>query len=344
MDRYTSGGARGGNSRNDRRDGYRPGYRSPSPRVYRDRYDDRYRARSRSPGYGRNGRYRSPSPRRDTEDDLPLPRRPRDQVPDVQIISLDALDRDFIGWVEKAFASRSVKVDVLLLSPRLSEQSVVRRQIIEGVIAVVKLTRQNQNTGKIGLQIFDRKNAGPTGADNVRFEEYDQLDPPIAAELVLRAKNQQAPQGWGAQPSYPPPQQQYGQQPAYGAYSTAQPTASYNQQPPQAGYQQQPAYGQQTQQAPPPNLQNLITNLDPNNLQNLMANMGTPQSGNQSAGEYAAVPPNSAVPQTASAVAQGAYGGYAPQQQQQQSAPASSAGGQVNMQEILARLGSYQQR
>ena len=331
VDRYTSG-SRGGNSRNDRRDGYRPGYRSPSPRGYRDRYDDRYRARSRSPnGYSRNDRYRSPSPRRDTDDDLPLPRRSRDQVPDVQIVSLDPLDRDFIAWVEKAFSSRSVKVDVLLLSPRFSEQSVIRRQIVEGVIAVVKLTRQTQNTGKIGLQIFDRKNAGPSGADNVRFEEYDQLDPPIAAELVLRAKSHQAPQGWGAQPSYQPPQQQYSQQPTYSAYNT---TPAYGQSQPPAGYQQ--SYGQQQ---PPPNLQNLITNLDPNNLQNLMTNMGTPQSGKQSAGGYAAVPPNSAVPQTAAA----AYGAYPPQQPQQSAQP-SSAGGQVNMQEILARLGSYQQR
>lgn len=260
-------------------------------------------------------------------------------MPDVQIISLDPLDRDFITWVEKAFSSRSVKVDVLLLSPRLSEQAVIRRQIVEGVIAVVKLTRQNQISAKIGLQIFDRKNSGPGGADNVRFEEYDQLDPGIAAELVLRAKGQQAQQGWGAQPSYAPPpqqqqQQQYSQpQQPYGAYGAPPQQGSYSQTP--TAYQ--PNYAPQNPQ-PPPNLQSLITNLDPNNLQNLISNMGTPQSGNQSAGGYAAVPPNSAVPGPA-------YGGYVPQQQQQQqAAQGTGAGGQVNMQEILARLGSYQQR
>ena len=329
-DRYQSG-ARGGSNRNDRRDGYRPAYPSPSPppRSYRNRYEDRYRTRSRSPeGYGRNGRYRSPSPRRDAEDDLPLPRRPREQVPDVQIIALDLLDRDFITWVEKAFSSRGVKVDSLLLSPRLSEQAVVRRQIMEGVAAVVKLTMQNQNSGKIGLQIFDRRNAGPGSAD-VRFEEYDNLDPPITAELVLRAKGQQAQQAWGSQPPYgAPPQQQYGQQQHYGAYGAPPqqqqpPLGSYGQPP--APYQQGYAPPQPQHQQPPPNLQSLITNLNPNSMQNLIPSMGTPQSSNQS------------VPQSAP----GAFGGYAPQQQQ--SAP-GTAGGQVNMQEILARLGSYQQR
>ena len=266
-------------------------------------------------------------------------------MPDVQIISLDPLDRDFITWVEKAFSSRSVKVDVLLLSPRLSEQAVIRRQIVEGVIAVVRLTRQNQDSGKIGLQIFDRRDAGPGGADNVRFEEYDQLDPPIAAELVLRAKGQQAQQGWGAQPAYAPPPQQYTQpQQPYAAYGAPPQQGAYSQTP--TAYSQtptgyQPTYASPTQQ-PPPNLQSLITNLDPNNLQNLISNMGTPQSGNQSAGGYAAVPPNSAVPGQTPQNA--AYGAYVPQAAQQQSAPGLGAGGQVNMQEILARLGSYQQR
>ena len=42
----------------------------------------------------------------------------------------------------------------------------VKRQIIEGVQAVVKIFRQSQVTGKIPLQVFDRRG----GVDNVRFE------------------------------------------------------------------------------------------------------------------------------------------------------------------------------
>lgn len=90
-----------------RRDDYRP-IRSPSPRGYRgrdeyrggrDRSVDRYvggrRSRSRSP-YGRGARYRSRSPRgRDTDEDahLPIPRRDPRDVPDVQIILVEEVDR-----------------------------------------------------------------------------------------------------------------------------------------------------------------------------------------------------------------------------------------------------------
>jgi hypothetical protein len=124
----------------------------------------------------------------------------------------------------------------LLLSPRLSEAAVVRRQILEGVLAVSRITRINQQTAKIPLQIFDRR----AGIENVRFDEYDNLDPTIAAQLVLRAK---------AAPAYAPPQPvpapvQYG----YGAGVTA------------AG----------------PNLSNLITSLDPTGLQKLLGVMQPP--------------------------------------------------------------------
>ena len=348
-------GARGGNGRGTR-DGYRPAPRSPSPRGYRDRHDDRYRARSRSPGYGRGSRYRSPSPRRDVDDDLPLPHRAPKDVPDVQILVLDSLDRDFISWVEKAFSSRSVRVDVLLLSPRLSEQAVIRRQIMEGVVAVVKLTKQNQNTGKIGLQIFDRSK----GANNVKFEEYDNLDPHITVELVMRARQTHAAPaqtpsgnyggasaGYGAQYAAPPsapPMQQYGSYPPQ-----QQPSGSYGQPTQPSGYP--PGYGQAApQSAPPqgvpPNLQHLITNLDPNNLQSLLSAMNTtPQSAN-SASQYG----NNSQQNSAISVLQNnpQLAGYLQQQQQQaqasQSGAAGSAGGggAVNMQDILARLGNYQ--
>lgn len=87
-----------------RRDDYRPP-RSPSPRNYRGR--DEYRSRdnnqyyrgnerSRSP-YGRSSTHRrSPSPRSrdyDSEADLPIPRRHPSDVPDVEIIVLDDVDR-----------------------------------------------------------------------------------------------------------------------------------------------------------------------------------------------------------------------------------------------------------
>jgi hypothetical protein len=77
------------------RDDYRP-MRSPSPRCpprsvrprerSRDRFDTRYRSRSRTPPR----RHRSPSPRRDyTEDGLDLRRRLPHEVPDIQILVLN---------------------------------------------------------------------------------------------------------------------------------------------------------------------------------------------------------------------------------------------------------------
>ena len=70
-----------------------------------------------------------------------------------------------MGYIEKSFRDRGLRCDVLQL-PRVSLIAVVKRQIIEGVQAVVKIFRQSQVTGKVPLQVFDRR----AGADNVRFE------------------------------------------------------------------------------------------------------------------------------------------------------------------------------
>jgi len=238
----------------------------------------------------------------------------------MQILVLDTLDRDFIAWVEKAFTSRGVRTDVLLLSARLNEQAVVRRQIVEGVLAVVKLNRQNQSTGKIGLQVFDRS----SGDGNVKFEEYQDLDPNVCAELVLRAKQKQQYAGYGY--NAPQPQQQY------GSYAQ-QPQAPYGQPPPvPAGYMPPAQYGQPPQQQQSPqNLQNLITSLDPSGLQNLLSQMNqgqTPASATPQTGGYGTAPQSALYPP-------------GPPQPPARGAQPGVQGGQVNMQDILARLGSY---
>lgn len=267
------------------------------------------------------------------------------------MIVLDSLDREFISWLEQAFTSRGVRVDVLLLSPRLSEQAVVKRQIVEGVVAVVKLTRRNQDTGKIGLQIFDRRQ----GANNVKFEEYEGLDPPTAVELVKRAKQMSSapPSGGYGAPQYgqqvPPPMPPAQSYRGYGAPAAA--PNPYGQPPAPSAYQ--PSYGQPPAQAPiamppgvPTHLQHMLTNLDPNNLQNLLSAMSTPQSTN-SANPYANPShPNSAA--VAALQSNPALAGYLQQQhhqqqqQMQQPSPAQSGAGAVNMQDILARLGTHQ--
>ena len=56
--------------------------------------------------------------------------------------------------------------------PHVSLAAVIKRQVLEGVQAVVKLYRLARTTGKIPLQLFDRTG----GASNVRFEGESALD------------------------------------------------------------------------------------------------------------------------------------------------------------------------
>ncbi|KAE8445608.1 hypothetical protein EG329_013242 [Mollisiaceae sp. DMI_Dod_QoI] len=207
------------------RDDYRPA-RSPTPPRGnfrgrddygprgRDSYNgrERRRSRSRSPPYGQRemGRYRerSLSPRsREADEDasLQIPRREPRDIPDVQIILMDQLDRAFISWVESEMRGRGIKVEVMFLSPRFPLQAVIRRQILEGVHAVSKLDMKSQNSSRIPLQVFDRQG----GVNNVRFDEYQDLDPKIAAELVLRTKQ--------TQPQAPIQSTPYAQPPQYDA-------------------------------------------------------------------------------------------------------------------------------
>lgn len=223
----------------------------------------RRRSRSRSPIYDRRdpGRYRerSLSPRRPIDEDaaLGIPRRDPRDVPDVQILLLEELDRNFIQWVESELRQRNLKTEVMFLSPRFPLDVVVRRQILEGVTALVKLSFSNQQASKIPLQVFDRS----LGADNVRFDEYENLEPRIAAELVIREKRKTA--------SAPLPQSTYGQHSSYG-----QPLQQQQQQ-----YGLPPVTVQQPQQqasSAAPNLANIVGQLDNATLQKLLGTLNSP--------------------------------------------------------------------
>lgn len=83
--------------------------------------------------------------------------------------------------MENIFQQRGLRTNALHMSPRLSESAVIRRQIVEGVQAVVKLTYNSQNTVKIPLQVFDRS----AGADNVRFEGKHSFRSPAVHQEML---------------------------------------------------------------------------------------------------------------------------------------------------------------
>ncbi|KAJ5989388.1 hypothetical protein N7481_004598 [Penicillium waksmanii] len=256
-----------------RRDDYRPP-RSPSPRPLRrdgyrsrdrtpERLDRRRRSRSprspRSP-YARDRRYRSPSPRPrgvyEGEADLPVPRRSPRDVPEVQVLVLEEVDRNFILHVENAFRNRGLRVDVLVLGPRIPLGAAVHRQYIEGVLAVVRLSRPNQFSRKIPLQIFDRS-AGPA---NVRFSDYPEVDPNIAADVMFHQA--QAMQRGPVPASFAP-------NPAFGVpQMQSMPMPMPMPQPmPQPGL---PTLSN------PPNIANLISSLDGPSLQSLLSALQRP--------------------------------------------------------------------
>lgn len=160
------------------------------------------------------------------------------------------LDRNFVSWVEGEFHARGLKFEVLYLNPRLPLADVIHRQIIEGVHAVSLLDVRSQNSSTIPLQVFDRQ----AGANNVRFDEYQDLEPRIAAELVLRTKSQAATTYPRAQPQYAPPQQSY----------------------------QQPPVAAQVQDALPA-LANIVGQMDNASLQKLLGSMATSQQQNGAA-------------------------------------------------------------
>ncbi|KAG6026980.1 hypothetical protein E4U41_001089 [Claviceps citrina] len=256
------GRGRDGGRRNDKhghqtRDDYRPG-RNNSPRRsdYHHARDDSFggrdrsysdsgrgaRGRSRSPGYGRSDRdayrRRSPSPhgRSRHEPDLDLPRRYGADVPDVQIILQPGVHRDFVGWVESVFKARGLKSEVMYLHPRFPKDQVIQRQAAEGVHAVVDLDTRAQTSGRIPAQVFDRSN----GNGNVRFDQYVDLDPQTAAEVISRAKASTAAavvnysQAYSAAGAF---QNSYGVQAQAAAYNGATRPGAY---PPHQQPQQQP--------------------------------------------------------------------------------------------------------
>jgi hypothetical protein len=71
-----------------------------------------------------------------------------------------------VRWVDNAMKSRGTRVEVLMLNPRWTEEAVVRRQIMEGVLAVVHLYRADRLKNKVPLQLFNRS----AGNNNVSFD------------------------------------------------------------------------------------------------------------------------------------------------------------------------------
>lgn len=258
--------------------------RSSSPaRGYRSR--DEHRAVSaQSPQFSSGGKpsspfttafpYPPPTGGLDEETTLPLPRRDPRDVPDVQLLILEpSVAQSFINWIEHGFRNKGLRASTIWLSPRLPLSAVVKRQIIEGVQAVVKLVQANQYHSKIPLQVFDRSQ----GTTNVSFNEYVDLDVGVAGDIVLNARQkerggmQQSPQSYQSPQGYPP-QGQFGFPPP-APTAVPYPSVPFPLQPQQQNpypYNQNSQYQPQAQtpvtpisatSTAAPNLQQLLANL-----------------------------------------------------------------------------------
>ncbi|KAK4192201.1 putative splicing factor, arginine/serine-rich 6 [Podospora australis] len=297
-DREQSPNRRNGRTKTEHgweRDDYR--HRSPSPR--RDMRGSRdgplrhrefggvgahERRRSRSPPrhnnrYGNDSSYRrrDPTPPRGPEsfdaDGLGIPRRYGPDVPDVQLLMLPEVSRDFVTWVQHSIQGQGLRTDVMLLNPRFPRDTIVRRMILEGVHAIIDLDSAAQAQGRFDIQVFQR------GMDTTtRFELYKSLDPATAAALVHREKSRAA--------AYPP----QGQPQPYRTEAAAPAGYPYQQYP---RGPVPPVVPAPAAPAAAPELSNMVRNLDNNTLQYILANLQSSQTNqaHTAAGPYGQAPP-----------------------------------------------------
>lgn len=260
-------------------------------------------------------------------------------MPDVQIILQPDVNRDFVNWVEQAFKGKGLRSEVMYLHPRIPKDVVVQRQAAEGVHAVVDLDLRAQNLGRIPVQAFDRS----AGSSNVRFDQYIDLEPSTAAEVIIRAKAS------GGQPSYG---QSFGGNSGYSNPYGGQPPH----QPPASGFPAGPPQGQYGQQpsAGGPDIASLVGQLNPAALQQLLSQIqpGAQNPVHQPAGVNSAP----AAPQVDIQAILGSLGGNAAVQQPPPNSYGAPYGAQppsngvspngdaaVQVQNIMAQLARYRQ-
>ncbi|CAK7266231.1 nuclear polyadenylated RNA-binding protein 3 [Sporothrix epigloea] len=159
----------------------------------------RSRERSRSPhrydSHGDDGRgyrsRRSPSPYGRSRNDAGrgghdgTRSHHNGDILDVQFLAAQGLEWEFIKWVQSPFSERGLKTDILYLTSNTpSRDSIIQMHVLGGITAVVDLDSRAQATGLIPVQVFNRS----AGEKKVLFDGYRDLTPPVAADVVVRAK------------------------------------------------------------------------------------------------------------------------------------------------------------
>lgn len=276
-----------------RRDDYRPGPgRSPSPR--RGSRDGRYARDSRDrdfgPGYD-SRRSRSPPPvryydngyrRRDdsphrrvpSSEELDMPFRYGADVPDVQLVLLGDVHKEFVLWVQGVFHSHGLRTNVIYANPRFPREPLIQRQMVEGVHAVSFLDPNSPGKHQLHIRVFTRT------ATSINFDDY-KVTPHQAAALVVDKKRIQPPQP--TQPAYPPVNN-YG----HGYRPEVPPPVSY---PYQQHYAIPPAPAPQIQPpAPAQDISSVVGQLNNESLSALLATLTQSQSATQQQPPHPAMP------------------------------------------------------
>ncbi|EEB08587.2 poly(A) binding protein Nab3 [Schizosaccharomyces japonicus yFS275] len=149
-----------------------PERRSASPSRLRGKRDQR----SRSPNITHFHELRTPE-----EYSMSM----RHAVPDCQIVVTDDCARTFVRYVEKVFRTHFLSTDTMYLSSQTSLSSIVRQLLLENVMAILYINTNLERSGKVSLQIFKKTSK----EFEIHYDEYTNIDAPIAAELLARAKS-----------------------------------------------------------------------------------------------------------------------------------------------------------
>ncbi|KAI0424348.1 hypothetical protein F5Y09DRAFT_143273 [Xylaria sp. FL1042] len=151
--------------------------------AHEERSYSRSRHRSQSPRHNDYEPYRrrsrSPHRRHTSTRDVDSTRRHGTEAPDVQFFVSD-VSRDFVIWVQHEFVRMNLRVDALPVRRHQSIDEAVQRLIFDGVHATVMLDLPAQDRGVISLRLYGRSGS----FESVRYEDYHNLQPAVAAQLV----------------------------------------------------------------------------------------------------------------------------------------------------------------
>ena len=156
------------------------------------------------------------------------------------------------------FEERRIRTETIFVSPRASIPDITKQMVLDGVLAVVFLSRQLQDRRKISMQTFQRNPLDPASikwdgtclpSSQLTYIEYNEIEIPVAVDLVATLKRGPIPVPVPV-PAPPP-------MPMYGGY----PPQHYPpQQPPQ------PTFPSGVN----PNLANIIGGMNPEALQKVL--------------------------------------------------------------------------